>query len=506
MTLSLADVLADPVMRRASPEVLAGEPAGRAVRWVHSSDIYAIAPLLRGGELLLTTGLGLEGSGPEARRGYVRGLLERGVAGLAIELGRTFRSVPVEMVEEARRVGLPLVALHDVTPFVEITEQVNGAIIDSSIVRLRHADEVGRSLSRVLADQGGVSGLVRVLARLTHRCVVLVDQGGAVLAVTGGEAGAVLAAPAATASVVGHGVVLGLLAIGVGDPADDALVEAALERAPEAFALEVLRVRPEPLLAGRGRVELFQRLLSGRRDDPVVLRAHAAAALAGPSAVWAGLALTGCDAHRGVSLAEEAARRAGLRSLVAEVEGVTYALLALPVQEPRVALLRLRSALDGLLAPTAATAAVGTMVGADAAGRSLRAARDALSLVGRVPLVRPTVLAQDVVAERLLARLPDRKDLEDLVQEELGVLLVARRGEVLLDTLEHYLAAGASKAATARVLHLRRQSVHQRLAYISALLDDDLDDPVRQTALRLAFAARRVLAGPGPGLAAGGQD
>ena len=45
--------------------------AGRQVRWVHSTEVYEVAPLLRGGELLLTTGAGpgrLGGAGPPGLR------------------------------------------------------------------------------------------------------------------------------------------------------------------------------------------------------------------------------------------------------------------------------------------------------------------------------------------------------------------------------------------------------------------------------------------------------
>ena len=71
VALTLADVLAHPALVQCRPAVLAGDPTTRTVRWVHSSDIYEIAPLLRGGELLLTTGLGLVDSTPDELRAYV---------------------------------------------------------------------------------------------------------------------------------------------------------------------------------------------------------------------------------------------------------------------------------------------------------------------------------------------------------------------------------------------------------------------------------------------------
>ena len=57
--LSLADVLDLPVVRRALPEVVIGDAAlGREIRWAHVIEMPDPDDLLKGGELVLTTGLG----------------------------------------------------------------------------------------------------------------------------------------------------------------------------------------------------------------------------------------------------------------------------------------------------------------------------------------------------------------------------------------------------------------------------------------------------------------
>ena len=57
--LSLADVLDLPVVRRALPEVVIGDGAlGREIRWAHVVEMRDPDDLLKGGELVLTTGLG----------------------------------------------------------------------------------------------------------------------------------------------------------------------------------------------------------------------------------------------------------------------------------------------------------------------------------------------------------------------------------------------------------------------------------------------------------------
>ncbi|WP_210592699.1 PucR family transcriptional regulator [Streptomyces sp. GESEQ-35] len=128
--LTLREVLALDPVRAAEPELLAGAGAlDRPVRWVHSSEVYEGANFLDGGELLLTNGFGLTDADDGVRRRYVRELAARDAAGLAVEVGRSLPIMPPEVIDEAGRVGLPLLALHRVVPFVRITEAANRAIV-----------------------------------------------------------------------------------------------------------------------------------------------------------------------------------------------------------------------------------------------------------------------------------------------------------------------------------------------------------------------------------------
>ncbi|MGY1500145.1 PucR family transcriptional regulator [Streptomyces sp. QTS52] len=128
--LTLREVMALDLVRAAEPELLTGEAAlDRPVRWVHSSEVYEGANFLDGGELLLTNGFGLTDTDEEVRRRYVRELTARGAAGLAVEIGRSLPAMPPEVTDEARRLGLPLLALRRVVPFVRITEAANRAIV-----------------------------------------------------------------------------------------------------------------------------------------------------------------------------------------------------------------------------------------------------------------------------------------------------------------------------------------------------------------------------------------
>ncbi|MGC0416156.1 PucR family transcriptional regulator ligand-binding domain-containing protein [Embleya sp. AB8] len=530
MTLSLRAVLDHPVMRGADPTVPdPGADLDRPVRWVHSSEIYEIAPLLRGDELLLTTGLGLAGRDAAERRRYIVDLAAAGVAGVALEVGRTFRAVPADVVEAATEARLPLVVLRGVVPFVAIAEAVNAAILDSAVTRLRHVNEVVRELSGVLARGAGVDELTTTLSHLTGRPVILTAIDGTLTAHAGtDDPTEVTKAPAAEASVELRGALWGRLVLGerthtqppgatptaaTARPNDAVPWSAAapevarevVEHAAQVFAPALLRLADRGGWVGRERRELVEGLLHDALPArEVAARLTVCGLVPAGTAVWAGVAVQLADPVRAVTALYEGLRVCGGRGLVSDGPGgAAYAVIAL---DRPIHVTELADRL-GLSAGTGdePTAALGPMV-RDVArvGHSLRAARDTLRLARRVHPVRSAPVADTVLAdawalERVLDRLSP-EELADLVEDQLGPLLAAdaTRGTGLVDTLEAYLRCGCSKTETAGVLFLRRQSVHQRLALIESLLRVSPDAPDRQGPLRAALTARELLSTRGP--------
>ena len=110
MLPTVAEVLALDVMRRGEPRVVAGtDRLGTLVRWVHAIELADAARLLRGGELVLTTGIALPDEGP-LLDAYVAGLASVGIAGLAVELGRRYTGgLPASFVTAAESHRLPLI-------------------------------------------------------------------------------------------------------------------------------------------------------------------------------------------------------------------------------------------------------------------------------------------------------------------------------------------------------------------------------------------------------------
>src|SRR3954470_18526980 len=190
--LSLADVLELPVVRRALPEVVVGDGAlDRAIRWAHVIEMPDPDDLLKGGELVLTTGLG---AGDDARRQglWVASLIDQGMTALAVELGSSWREVPAPVVAEcarAGRVGIPIIAFHRPVRFIEITEAVHSAVINAQFALLARGEEIHRRFTELILRGRGVPEILAELCAAVGNPVVLEDHGGSLVYYVSGPPG-----------------------------------------------------------------------------------------------------------------------------------------------------------------------------------------------------------------------------------------------------------------------------------------------------------------------------
>lgn len=305
-------------LRRGQPEVLAGHARlDRTIRWVHTGEVANIAALLSGGEMLLTTGMGIGARAAEQRR-FVARLAERDAAALVIELGTVFAAAPRALVDAAEQHELPLIVLRSEIPFVAVTEAVHTQLVSSHYALLRRGELIQRELTGLLLEGEGIPAVLAALAAILQAPVFLEDARGRLLshalpgaasdaadpldaweaARRGGEAGAAAGARGARGAVAAGASEAGRVAPGgraavvrTGGRGDgrllvaplrapyDALAGVALEPAAGIVALALLRDRQEEELAARERGSLLVNLADGRIAPGAVGRAALAAGL-----------------------------------------------------------------------------------------------------------------------------------------------------------------------------------------------------------------------------------
>jgi len=485
MPIPLRDVLKDPTLAEAHPLVLAGtDKLDRPVTWVHTSEVLDIASLLRGGELLLVGGVSLATATTEQRRTYIRELAAVGAAGIALETGTSIPDVPVEMITEAAAVGLTLIALQRVVRFVEVTQAVNGQLVNESVRRLQLADQVGHALATELAQGGETADLLTVLAGETSSDCVLTSPTGQVIAEAGSAGvadGTVPSAPV-TCPITSAGVTVAVLTMTPRTGSDLLLLHAAADRAPEALGLSLLRARPLTrmerdtheflTLAGKDSrsphrlSELADRLNIGRRPAFVSVIAH-------------------FDRQINTLALDEVLRRSDRRP-IGRVSGDTFQAIVALGEGP---LASARSALVADLTTTPLPPGTRVIVGPgtrNLAGitRCLQESTRTFDLGGHNRVV---IDASDYAVERLLTALKaDTHVVDAFIAEQIGDLLAGDTRLELFATLHAYLKNWANKTHAAAELHLQRQSLYQRLTKVLAALGDPPPDSARWPGIRVA--------------------
>jgi PucR family transcriptional regulator, purine catabolism regulatory protein len=123
------------------------ESAQAHVRWVHSTELTDPTPWLKGGELLLTTGIQL--GGPKSQRELIERLADHQIAGLGFGTGFTHKRLPAALATAARKRSFPLFEVPYELPFIAITERAFAQLVNERYEMLQR-NMVGDVLAEAL--------------------------------------------------------------------------------------------------------------------------------------------------------------------------------------------------------------------------------------------------------------------------------------------------------------------------------------------------------------------
>ncbi|WP_197376722.1 helix-turn-helix domain-containing protein [Mycolicibacterium baixiangningiae] len=479
-SLSLRDILDDPAMAAARPQVLAGW--GRLdteIRWVHTSEVLDIAELLSGGELLLVAGVILSDSGPDQLRAYIDSLADAGAAGLAVERPRT-GAFPAALTAQAAVRDFPLIELTEVVRFVEVTRAINSRLVNESVRALHFNDEVTHMLAGVLAAQGDLDDMVSGLSALSGCSIAVRSVSGAVLASTDVE-GARPRSYGHVAAIESAGVTIATLEVLPRPGVDLQMVTAVCRRAPESLALALLRWRP--LTRSDQHLREVFRLLALAEDTtrPAVLRADTESALRraardlgfAPGGWYVGVVAISVDEP--IQVAElSAVLRRDDRPVLSEIrDGRHRSIVRFDGrQDADTVLDTLVSQLYSSPLPRALRIGVGEP------RRDLPELAEAMSTAATAALLSSETefvgLARDVAIDHFLSEV-DSAAVDRFLHSVLGPLLTAERSTELIATLAALFRTG-SRVAAAKALNIHRQTMYQRISRIETIMGRPLGD------------------------------
>jgi purine catabolism regulator len=517
---TVAEVLALDVVRSGAPRVLAGaDRLDMPVRWVHVIELAQAAHLLRGGELVLSTGIALPGDAAGLSR-YVAELASVGVSALAVELGSRYaRSLPPALVAAATEHRLPLIVFERETQFIEITEAVHARIIDAQLAELRAADRLhqvftelavsGASADEVVAQAATLAGCPVIMANLAHQVLACATFGRDAADLLAGFTGRSRAVR--IAGRTGFDATTGWLVTNIGArgqdwgrlilvrggqpmPGDDALIE----RAATTLALGRLLDHHRESLERQAHRTILARFLGPGYGDHAEAEARARA-LGVPVAGRLLVALVvrvsggGVAAAAGADALAEVCRLQRVPALVSSLdEDRVAALLALPPRaEPDTVLDRLACELRPRLQED-------DVIGVGSAVDSVSSVQRSLLEADHVAAAGPAggprrayYRLPDLRLRGLLHLLRDDPRLQAFAERELGALLAHDEagGPQLMPALIAYLEAGGNKAEAAKAAHLARPTMYERIRQIEGVLGISLEPAESRLSLHVALFA-----------------
>ncbi|GAA1749534.1 PucR family transcriptional regulator [Aeromicrobium alkaliterrae] len=520
--LTVAGTLELDVLRHAGPEVVAGAAGlGRPVRWVHSTELADIAPLLREGDLLLSTGIALPDSEDELVA-FASSLDAGGVAGVVIELGRRWAEVPAALVDACERLGLPLVVLHHEVRFAAVTQAIGERIVDQRLGELREAHEVHDTFTELSIGEASPERILEAVQQLAGAAVVLENSDHQVVDFRAGPSGVrdfldnwtdrsrSVVMDARTTWDRRHGWLVtrlgrrergwGRLVVQSPGRPSQRLV-AVVERGASALAMHRLHDRQRDSQVRRSHHELVLGLIHDPTDPQVLGRCEAVGFPIVRRQLVALAVRPLADGSQSlphvvddvVAAAVHAAHTARTPALVCEVDGTVRVLLAAGpgaavepvVEQVAEAIQRRRPSV------VAAGRPVPTIGEVD---RTLRESAHVLSSVRR-PDTQLVHRLEDVHLRGLLALLGDDDRLRLFVQRELGPVWDHDRqhGTGFAAVLEALLTHPTSKSDAAASVHLSRPVFYDRVARIERLLGVELQDPDVRVSLHVALVAAQLL-------------
>lgn len=528
--LTIAESIKRPLFQQA--EIVAGHRGlSRPVRWVHVLESAETGQFLNGGELILSTGIGF-GETREKRLLYLTELISRKAAGLCIELGHYFPSIPVDMLDMANTYEFPVIVFHEPVRFVDITQDLHEHLINRQMQALRNLEAYSRSLQQLSLQAQGTHKLLQHFQATVQTQVFLYSPGSAPQFVPSPpntvqteltelmrthfpqEAAANASAHFFDLTdtkqmiyqpVIAMGHLLAYVGMVVYERSADEYLLLTLDNTVSAMAQILMRKMFVEEQARATEQRLFDDLIANRPMPEEQLRSLLG--LSGPAKTplyhtmimsFEQKQASPSDSqppHDLTAVFRSLLTRLGFRTFLS-CNGNRFYFLLLEknaLSEPR---RLLEKAMNEITRITTQIMGVDTQISfgvgrvgkrLSEAGKHLAEAEQALAFHHE----SPSPFFSDLGLFRLLFHVPYEPVLKSFIHDYLGPLITHDEvhGSQLVHTLRVYLNTNLSKQEAAEKLFIHRQTLYHRLEKISECLGDEYDTPNRRICIEIALRA-----------------
>lgn len=514
--LSVREVLEVSALRGA--QVIAGSAGlGRIVERMNIMEVPDVLPWVKPGELLLTTGYPIKDA-PSSLTDLVESLDRRGLAGLAIKLGRYLDELPSQMLRTADERGFPILLIDNNCGFDDVMNDVLTAILHKQALAIERSEAIHQALIATVLAGGGLSEVCRDAARLLNAPVLIEDPSGRVLTIAT-PAGIFARTDLAGLSdrrnesheavqIVAAGTRLGTIrALPDGPERLEPLYSDAttvLERAATVAALAITRQQAVNEVETRYQSDLVRDLVEGRGLElhrvltqaadfgwdldrsvvPCVIE-YADEVLADPSPVQIDRLAQAWQ--RALRVVDGAAACVGFSGHAVALIGTSVtaeALQSVAKQVARALAIGERPSRVGVGRACTGTEQIPT--GYSQAKRSLTVGRR-FSGDGAITMF------EDLGVYRLLSLIPDSAELQAYVGEVLGPLAEQDpENNDLRETLLVLLETNLNIARAARTLHFHYNTLRYRIGKLERLVGPFTEDATLRLNLMLALQVMRA--------------
>lgn len=430
-TPTVASLLSAPGLRL---RLVHGEAAalGRPVRWVHTTELPDPAAYLRGGELVCTVGVSLNGA--KACGAFAAAVASAGAVAVCFGVGDVHPAVPPGLVTACGALDLPLLELPVGAPFLALSERLAEQWAAAGAADTMRDDHL-------VSDLLGAAGMGATVQMLVDLAVATVD-------------GALEVSPVRPTQVRWSGA---------GDPPSATLLAhlgGVIDIARRGYEVER---RSRSCQVGQLLDLVADGLADARSLRPALEAAGLDAALTVTVAAWPAGSAERLATH-------------GTGVVVGDCGSTVLTLTAD------------RALVTSLAATTGLPCGVGPEAVATQLARSIAGARTAFSRAGRVGgVVGPESLT---TLEALLEQQPSEL-LGPFVDQIIGPVLESdhRHGTAQLETLREFLANDGSLQRTARRQFVHVNTVRHRLERVRAVSGRDPFTFVGRVELAIALWA-----------------